>query len=101
MVSGRWVAAADFDLMKTTDVYGERRDAAFGAEGQLIPQVWVRSGLRFNTVGDDDRIDDARAAAYSVGGSYAPRAGLLIDGHFTTGSGRAGREWGVAARFVY
>lgn len=101
MISSQWVAAADFDLMKTADVYGDRRDAAFGAEGQVIRQVWVRSGFRFNTAGDDDRIDDARAAAYSIGGSYAPRAGILIDGHFTTGSGRAGREWGVAARFVY
>lgn len=101
MISNAWVAAADFDLMKTTDVYGERREAAFGAEGQLVRQVWVRTGLRFNTAGDDDRIDDRRAAAYSVGGSYAARPGVLIDGHFTTGSGRAGREWGVAARFVY
>jgi hypothetical protein len=36
-----------------------------------------------------------------VGGSYAARASIYVDGHFTAGNDRAGRQWGVAARFVY
>ena len=99
-ISRGWLAAADFDLTKNRDVFGERRDAAFGVEGQVLRQVWVRSGLTFDTTGGDG-FDDHRAAAYSIGGSYAARAGLLVDGHFSTGSGRAGQQWGVAARFVY
>ena len=99
-ISRRWMAAADLDLTRNRDVFGERRDAAFGIEGQVLPQVWIRSGFSVNTTGDNV-IDDSRAAAYSLGGSYAARPGLLVDGHFSTGRGRAGHQWGVAARFVY
>lgn len=99
-VTDRWLAAVDLDLVKTTDVFGERREAAFGVEGQVARQVWVRSGFRFNTA-DDGGFEDRRQAAYSIGGSYAARAGLLIDGHFSAGEGRAGRQWGIGARFVY
>jgi hypothetical protein len=42
-----------------------------------------------------------RRQAYSVGGSYAVKASVYVDGHFTTGNERAGSQWGVAARFVY
>lgn len=99
-VSRRWLAAADFDLTTNRDVFGKRRDAAFGVEGQVLTRVWVRSGLSLDTTGDDGLADDG-SAAYSIGGSYAPRAGLLVDGHFSAGSGRAGHQWGIAARFVY
>jgi hypothetical protein len=99
-ISGRWLAAADFDLTTSRDAFGERRDVAIGVEGRVLSQVWVRSGLNFNTTGENV-IDDHRAAAYSVGGSYAARQGLLVDGHFSSGQGRAGHQWGIAARFVY
>jgi len=96
-VSEDWIAAADFDLVKTKDAFGDRRDIAVGTEGRLAPRVFVRAGATFNTVG----VDDAERRAFSFGGSVAARASVFIDGHFTTGSDRAGHHWGLAARFVY
>jgi hypothetical protein len=95
-VSEDWVAAADFDLVKTRDAFGDRRDIAVGTEGRLAPRVFVRAGANFNTVGGDDP-----ARAFSLGGSFAARASVFVDGHFTTGNDRAGHTWGLAARFVY
>ena len=66
-----------------------------------IGKVWVRSGLRFDTLTEEGLADDHQPAAFSVGGSYAVLGSVLVDGHFTTGSKWAGTEWGVAARFVY
>jgi hypothetical protein len=99
-VSSNWMAAADFDLLRTRDAFGQRRDVAAGVEGRLQPRILVRAGLSFNTLKDDD-LDGAARAAYSVGASYAATAAVFIDGHFTTGSSLAGRQWGLAARFVY
>lgn len=96
-VAGNWIAAADVDLLTTRDAFGERRDIAIGTEGRLAPRVSVRAGATVNTAGGDA----ASRRALSVGGSYAARAAVFIDGHFTTGSDRAGHQWGVAARFVY
>jgi hypothetical protein len=98
-VTSAWVAAADFDLLKTKDPFGERRDIALGVEGRLTPRVHVRSGFSFNTVDADD--DRGSRRAYSVGGSFAVRSAVFVDGHFTAGNDRAGQQWGVAARFVY
>ena len=99
-VSSDWMTAADFDLTRSSDAFGERRDLAFGIEGRLARRAFVRSGIRVNTL-DDDGMDDFRRTAYSVGGSYAVRGSVFVDGHYTTGGDRTGREWGVAARFVY
>jgi hypothetical protein len=97
----RWLAAADFDLTESRDVFGDRRDAAFGVEGQLLRSLWARSGVNFNMAAEDTSLDDHRAATFSVGGTYAARPGLMVDGHFSAGRGRAGQKWGIAARFVY
>jgi hypothetical protein len=94
-----WIAAADFDLLRTRDVFGDRRDIAVGVEGRLATRVLVRSGASVNTVDDPD--DGPSQRAFSVGGSYAVRASVYVDGHFSTGTARAGQQWGVAARFVY
>jgi hypothetical protein len=99
-VTSDWLTAADFDLTRSSDAFGERRDLAFGIEGRLARRAFVRSGIRVNTL-DDDGMDDFRRTAYSVGGSYAVRGSVFVDGHYTTGGDRTGREWGVAARFVY
>jgi len=99
-VSTNWVAAADVDLLRTRDAFGERRDLAAGVEGRLQRRVLVRAGVTFNLLGDDG-LDDGARTAYSVGGSYAATASVFIDGHFTTGTDQAGRHWGLAARFVY
>jgi hypothetical protein len=99
-VTADWLAAADFDLTRSSDAFGDRRDLAFGVEGRLARRAYVRSGIRLNTL-DDDGLDDFRRTAYSVGGSYAVRGSVFVDGHYTTGGDRTGREWGIAARFVY
>ena len=99
-VHTNWLAAADFDLLRSRDAFGERRDMAFGVEGRLISRAYVRSGISFNTV-DTPGVEDERGIAYSVGGSYAPKSGVFIDGHLTTGDERTGRRWSVATRFVY
>lgn len=99
-VTSGWVAAVDVDLLRTTGAFGRRRDLAVGVEGRVAPRALVRSGMSVNTVEASDRAGTARAA-YSVGGSYAARASVYIDGHFTTGDARAGNQWGIAARFVY
>jgi hypothetical protein len=96
-----WVAAADFDLLRTRDVFGQRRDIAIGVEGRLGRRVLVRSGASLNTVEEDAFEGGASRRAVSVGGSYAARASVYVDGHFTAGNDRAGHQWGVAARFVY
>jgi hypothetical protein len=98
-VSESWLAAADFDLLKTHDAFGERRDIALGVEGRLTPRALVRAGVSVNTADSSD--GDAGRQAYSAGGSYAVKASVYVDGHFTAGNERAGRQWGVAARFVY
>ncbi|MEX1129877.1 MAG: conjugal transfer protein TraF [Vicinamibacterales bacterium] len=99
-VTSNWVAAADFDLLRSNDGFGKRRDIALGVEGRLAPRAFVRSGVSFNTL-DDPALEDARGLAYSLGGSYAARASVFIDGHVTAGGDRTGVQWGIAARFVY
>jgi hypothetical protein len=99
-VAANWVAAADFDLLRTRDAFGDRRDIAVGVEGKLGARAVVRTGLSVNTLDDGEANRSARQA-YSVGASYAATASVYIDGHFTTGNARAGQHWGLAARFVY
>ena len=97
-VTRGWIAAADLDLTKSRDAFGDRRELAAGVEGTLLRRIVVRSGLQANTAGPED---GSRAVAYSVGGSYAVRPAVFLDGHYATGSDRVGTSWGVAARFVY
>ncbi len=35
-VHANWLAAADFDLLRSRDAFGERRDIALGVEGKVI-----------------------------------------------------------------
>lgn len=100
IVHTNWVAAADFDLLRSRDAFGERRDIALGVEGRLAARAFVRSGVSFNTI-DDPELMDARGLAYSIGGSYAAKAAVFIDGHLTVGGERTGLRWSLAARFVY
>jgi hypothetical protein len=92
-----WIAAADLDLLRTRDAFGDRRDLALGTEGRLSPRFVVRAGASFNTAGGEA----AERQAFSVGGSYAAKAAVFIDGHFSTGNENSGQQWGIAARFVY
>jgi hypothetical protein len=99
-VTSNWVAAADVDLLRSHDGFGERRDIAMGVEGRLAPRAFVRAGVSINTL-DDPALEDARGLAYSLGGSYAAKASVFIDGHVTAGGERTGVHWGIAARFIY
>jgi hypothetical protein len=100
VVGENWLAAADFDLLKTTDAFGERRDVALGVEGRLGRRLLVRAGVAVNTVDSPDIDGDSRQA-FSGGASYAVKGSVYVDGHFTAGNDSTGRQWGVAARFVY
>jgi hypothetical protein len=99
-VTSNWLAAADVDLLRSRDGFGERRDLALGVEGRLARRAFVRSGVSLNTV-DDPSLEDARGLAYSLGGSFAAKASVFIDGQITAGGERTGLHWGMAARFVY
>ncbi|MBA2304307.1 MAG: conjugal transfer protein TraF [Acidobacteria bacterium] len=99
-VTPNWMAAADFDLLRTRDVFGERRDIAAGVEGRLGTRASVRTGVSINTA-DDAQIPGSARQAYSLGASYAVKASVYVDGHVTGGNDRAGHQWGLAARFVY
>ena len=61
----------------------------------------VRTGASINTVDTPDFDGSNRRQAYSIGGSYAVKASVFVDGQFTGGSDPVGQQWGVAARFVY
>jgi len=91
-----WTAALDLDLTENRGPFGDVRTLAFGAEGRLARRVFARGGVQLNTAGDHGRVPMA-----TFGGSYAALGSLLIDAHFSTGSGRALGGWGVAGRVVF
>lgn len=89
-----WAVAADLDLTRELTPSGPVRTFAAGTEGRIGRKAFVRGGLRLNTT-------DTRGAAVAAGASYAVMGPVLIDAHLTTGSERAQRGWGIAARLVY
>lgn len=89
-----WSAAADLDLTRTPAPSGDTRGFSAGTEGRIGRKAFVRGGVRLNTIG-------ARQPALAAGGSYAVMGSVLLDAQVTTGSDRAHRGWGIAARFVY
>ena len=95
-----WLAAFDADLLKTHDAFGPRREVAIGVEGKLWQRAMVRTGASIDTL-DTSLTGLNREPAYSVGGSYAVKASIHVDAHYTTGNDRVGHQWGLAARFVY
>ena len=92
------IVAADIDVERADGALGEIRDLATGVEAKLWPRVTVRSGFRFNTIGDEP---GGHAPVYSIGGTVATFRSLLIDGQYTFGSESGDRGWGVAARLMY
>jgi len=92
------IVAADIDVERAAGSLGEVRDVAAGAEAKLFKRVSVRSGFRFNTLGDEP---GGRAPVYSLGGSVVTFRALLVDAQVTLGSRAGDRGWGVAARLVY
>ena len=92
------IVAADVDLERATGSLGEVQDLATGAEAKLFRRVAVRSGFRFNTLGDEP---GGHAPVYSLGTTVTTYRSLLIDTQVTLGSRAADRGWGIAARLVY
>jgi hypothetical protein len=92
------ILAADIDLERAAGSLGEIRDFAAGAEARPWPRVSIRSGFRFNTLGDEP---GGRAPVYSLGGSVATFRSLLIDAQVTLGAREGDRGWGIAARLGY
>ena len=89
-----WAVAADLDLTRADTPSGRVRTFAAGTEAKITRKALVRGGLRLNSTGTG-------GAAVSAGASYAILGPVLIDAHLTTGSDRAQRGWGIAARLVY
>ena len=92
------ILAADIDLERVRGSLGEVRNLAGGAEMHLTSRVFVRGGMRFNTLSDEP---GGFAPVGSVGGTVATFKSLLIDGQYTFGSESGDRGWGIAARLVY
>jgi len=92
------VVAADVDIERAKGSLGEVRDIAAGAEARVFKRGWLRSGFRFNTLGDEP---GGHAPVYSLGGSVMTFRSLLVDAQITFGSREGDRGWGVAARLVY
>jgi len=92
------LVAADFDLDRVPGTVGEERNIAVGAEARLLQRLYLRSGFRVNTLGDEPA--GARPVV-SVGGSYAVFGSMIVDGQATLGSESGDRGWGVGARVVF
>jgi hypothetical protein len=92
------VLAADIDLERNRGALGDVRHLATGAEARLFRRVTLRTGFRFNTLGDEL---GGHAPVYSVGGSVVTFRSLLVDAQMTLGAREGDRGWGVAARLVY
>jgi hypothetical protein len=92
------IVAADVDLERAAGSLGEVQDLATGAEAKLFRRVAVRTGFRFNTLGDEP---GGNAPVYSLGTTVTTYRSLLVDAQVTLGSRAGDRGWGVAARLVY
>jgi hypothetical protein len=92
------IVSADIDLERSRGSLGEVRNFAAGAEAQLFPRAFVRSGFRVNTLSDQP---GGRAAVYSLGGGYAVFRSFVVDAHATLGSEAGNRGWGVSGRLLY
>ena len=92
------LVAADFDLDRVPGTVGEERNIAVGTEARLLQRLYLRSGFRVNTLGDEPA--GARPVV-SVGGSYAVFGSMIVDGQATLGSESGDRGWGVGARVVF
>lgn len=96
LLTDRWTAAVDMDLTRNRGPFGDLRTLAIGTEGRLTRRAVARGGVQVNTAGDGDR-----APSLALGASYLAFGGLLVDAHFSTGSDRSFRGWGLAGRVLF
>ncbi|HXW04698.1 MAG TPA: conjugal transfer protein TraF [Vicinamibacterales bacterium] len=92
------LVALDVDLERASDALGEARQLAVGAEARIHPRASLRTGFRFNTLGDQP---GGRAPVGTVGGSYAVLGWLFAEGQITYGSESGSRGWGLAGRVAF
>src|SRR5262249_8393569 len=87
--------ALDVDARRYETGSGDRRVVAIGAEDWLLARrLGVRGGVRFNTVGDKERVGTA-------GGSFSARSGLYLEGEVSRGESNAERGWGLGIRMTF
>jgi hypothetical protein len=96
LLTERWTAAVDMDLTRNRGPFGDLRSLAIGAEGRLTRRAVARGGVQVNTAGDG-----GRAPSVALGASYLAFGSLLVDAHFSTGSDRNFRGWGLAGRILF
>ena len=90
------IVAADLDVERAAGSLGEVRDLAAGGEAKLFRRLAVRSGFRFNTLGDEP---GGHAPVYSLGASVATYRQLLVDARSpwvpgpATAAGASRRGW--------
>jgi hypothetical protein len=86
--------AIDADLTRPSSLLHQRQ-VAIGLEQRSLSRLVFRGGLRFDAEGDGQA-----NPVVAVGGSFAVRGGVWVDG-FWSGSGEDDRAWGLAARIAY
>jgi hypothetical protein len=87
--------AADFDLTKTSTLFGDVRHVATGAEAYFAKRhVGVRGGWQRNTVG-------TARPAFSYGFSVAPVTGLFLDFARTKGRDETVEGWNAGVRLTF
>jgi hypothetical protein len=89
----RTTVAADLDLTDVDDPLRPGRRLALGVEQRFGSRLAARGGVRFRTSGETD-------PWVSLGGSYAIKTGIWLDGFWGTSPEQDAR-WGVGARVAY
>jgi len=87
--------AADFDLTKTSTLFGDVRHFASGAEAYFAKRhIGVRGGISSNTVG-------SARTAFSYGFSAAPTTGIYLDFARTKGRDDTVEGWNAGVRLTF
>jgi hypothetical protein len=89
------VVSADVEFTRTATALGDWRDAAIGLEAHPHTRIWLRSGVHWNTTGDD------AAPVGAVGGSYAVYGSLRADAQASFGAKNGNKGWGIGLSFIY
>jgi hypothetical protein len=92
------IASADVDIERQQGSLGEERNFAGGGEARIMPRLFVRSGIHFNTLSDQP---GGRAFVYSLGAGVIAYRALTVDARVTLGSNTGDRGWSVAGRLAY
>lgn len=87
--------AVDVDVNEFHDVQGDQRNVAVGAEHWLKGRRFgMRGGFRLNALETSERVG-------SIGASWSPGKGALLEGEWTRGTREADRSWAAALRMAF